>query len=204
VVAVAKTIKAEFCFDTAASVLRLGMTYETTSKVWAAVGFMDSAECLMTPRGGGDQKIVYATTDSAGAYTLSKGMLSPSMKSFDKSKVQNFNNGLTLLGADSGFVGGFVKHENGKLSVGFSKTFSSKPDSLHVSTAHGSSTELAYHAWRECFTIKDIPECPQFACNVAGPSQAPVAGVSDPIDASRSSLVASLPVLLAAFALTLS
>jgi len=165
VVQVDKTTQAQACFDDATSTLRLTMYLPDPGQAWVGVAFRESAECLMTPRGGGNTPLVYTVPDANGKFTTSHGTLTPAMKKFDAGEMASFTDGLTLLSEMSSFDGNFAVVQNGKLEFGFARKYSSKPTAIHLTFALGSSPRIGYHQVRECFKVENPPACPRFSCS---------------------------------------
>jgi len=163
-------ISATSCFDAATSSLRLSVSFETASVAWAAVGFRTTEECLMTPRGGGDGEMVYATPDNSSAYQVHYGPLSPDAKHFQAAAIGNFLQRLTPIGDAAGFSSSSVEHTNGQLVLGFSRSYASMPSVFNLSYALGQNGNVGYHAKRGCFTVTPTA-CPAVCLLAGGGSQ---------------------------------
>jgi len=161
---VAGGVRAESCFDSATSSVRLTLKIETANKVWAAVGFRQTDECLMTPRGGGNGEVVFAQPDAQGAYKTYFGPLSPSMKQLKGDSPSSFIAGLSPIGEVAEFKANMIDHSNGQLTLGFARSYASKPSALNLSFAFGSTAEVGYHSSRGCFALSNVPACPASAC----------------------------------------
>jgi len=163
-VEVSTGVHADTCWDAEASAVRVTMRHSLPNPVWAAVGFRDSEECLMTPRGGGDGEIVFVQPDNNGNYAMSFGPLSPSLKVFNADTTSEFEQGLIPIADAKGFDSSVVSYSNGNLIMGFARSYDSKPSVLHLTSASGTNAKVSYHSSRECFKVSDIPACPVFAC----------------------------------------
>lgn len=152
-------IEATSCFDSAASSLRLSVSFDTADPVWASIGFRKTEECLMTPRGGGDGEIVFTKPDSNSAYQVHYGPLSPNTKHFQAAAIGGLVQGLTAIDQAAGFGSSTVEYSNGKLVLGFTRSYSSMPSSFNLSYALGSTKEVGYHSKRGCFKVTPTP-CP--------------------------------------------
>jgi len=157
-VEVAQGVRAEPCLDGCS--LSLTVKFTLSTAVWAAIGFLDTDECLMTPRGGGDGEVVYVQPDAQGTYTSYFGPLSPSLKHFQASALSTFVQNLTLLDNSAGFSGGSAQLSNGELTVSFARAYATRPQVFHLSFAYGNSPEIGYHASRGCFALANVATCP--------------------------------------------
>eukprot|EP00928_Gymnodinium_smaydae_P018924 TRINITY_DN1720_c0_g2_i2.p1 TRINITY_DN1720_c0_g2~~TRINITY_DN1720_c0_g2_i2.p1 ORF type:complete len:686 (+),score=117.07 TRINITY_DN1720_c0_g2_i2:248-2059(+) len=162
-VQVTKEVTAMACFDEKTSALRLSIKAEMPSAAWAAVTFRDTEECLMTPRGGGNADMVYASLGSDGYYSMHFGPLTPSTKRFQD--LDNFEGTLKPINEIKDFQGASAEFINGALMFSFSKTYSSKPSTpLYMNFAFGNNGKIGYHKSRACFELAELPTCPAFSC----------------------------------------
>merc|ERR1711907_292103 len=88
---------------------------------------------------GGSSPLVLATPDSTGVYSLSHGLLTPDMKSFQADSMTAFDESLVPLSQKTDFDAHFANMNNGKLELGFAQKYQSKPASLHLTFAIGQS-----------------------------------------------------------------
>jgi len=194
-------VHAESCFDSKSNHVRLTMKFTLSEPVWAAVSFLESEECLMTPRGGGAGEVVYAQPQSSGGgFDVSLGSLLPSLKAFSPANNQAFLDGLTPLAEVDGFGGSVAEFSNGELIMGFARAYAAKPSILQLSFAYGSEAQIGYHPNRGCFLVNELPECPVLACAAASdpsPSPAPLDVDADISSSTRSTGGAFLALCLA-------
>ena len=159
---------------------------------YAALGFLDDDECLMTPRGGADRDVVFLHADD-GAYAAHAGSLSPDLKSFSADATGAFY--ASLVEVDAAFEAD-VAFEDGALSL------SLLAPGPHFTFALGNAPQLGYHATRGCFTVEGAPSCAAVAAaaDAAAPCEAAVA-IDDDDDRvlELESTVAELRGELAAF-----
>ena len=173
--------------------LRLEVTWRGADAApYAALGFLDDGECLMTPRGGGDRDVVFLHADD-GAYAAHAGSLSPDLKSFSADATGAFY--ASLVEVDAAFEAD-VAFEDGGLSL---RLLAPGP---HFTFALGNAPQLGYHATRGCFTVEGAPSCAAVAAaaDAAAPCEAAVA-IDDDDDRvlELESTVAELRGELAAF-----
>jgi len=164
---IAAGVMAEACVDGATSTLRLSLAVDLAAPAWVAVGFRSTEECLMTPRGGGDGEIVFAQPGNASAYEVHYGPLSPETKHFTAAALSNFLGRMTLLSGAAGFSDGTAEYGNGRLVLGFARSYSVVPPVFNLSYAYGNSAQLGYHASRGCFTLTPVA-CPMVCRSVPG------------------------------------
>lgn len=172
-------VHADTCWDAQASSVRIMMRLSLPNPVWAAVGFRENEECLMTPRGGGDGEAVFAQPDNDGSYLMSFGPLSPSLKVFNAESTNKFEQDLKSIADVEGFDDSLASYSNGQLVVGFARSYATKPSVLHLTTASGINAKVSYHSSRECFKVSNIPECPAFACPACSACGASAASEQD-------------------------
>ena len=186
------------------SKLELEMIFAAQSPVWAAVGFRDSEECLMTPRGGRDGEVVMAQVQDDGTYSVSYGPLPPDLKQFSADNSE-FLAGLRDVATVEAFSGGAAAFEDGKLTVSFARDYFPLPQEFHLSFAHGDSPELGYHSSRGCFKLTNLPSC-DFQTAVSSMESMPQAGCptcqcqdsSSPVGRHSTMWLALAPALLLA------
>jgi len=146
-------IVASSCFDGATSSLRLSVAFDTAAPAWASIGFRTTEECLMTPRGGGDGEIVYAQPDANTAYQVHYGPLSPDTKHFQAAALGNLLQRLAPIQDTAAFSSSTVEYSNGKLRLGFTRSYSNTPPIFNLTYALGSNGQVGYHSKRGCFTL---------------------------------------------------
>lgn len=151
--------KVDACFDESSNMARLTIAFQSASPVWAALGFMADAECLMTPRGGRDGEVILAQPSGNGEYTASHGFIAPDWKRFASVSGSPTLKNPTPLSTAAGFEGGLVEMGNGVLKLGFAREYTQRPSALHMNYAIGKSGALAYHAKRGCFSISNLTTC---------------------------------------------
>mmetsp|Transcript_73912 Transcript_73912/g.167510 ORF Transcript_73912/g.167510 Transcript_73912/m.167510 type:complete len:717 (-) Transcript_73912:76-2226(-) len=161
---VEKGVFVEACFDEATKNVAMSLSMDVSKAVWASVGFRDTSECLMTPRGGGDGEVVYAKPDEQGTYTMHHGPLGANLKSFSSTAMSSFEASLSPFAEVQDMKGGGAEFSNGKLTVHFMRAYASKPAMLNLSFAYGNTKEVGYHTSRGCFEMTDLRPCPTYAC----------------------------------------
>lgn len=153
-------VQQQSCFDEKSSSVQVSMDITLEKSVWVAVGFRSTEECLMTPRGGGDGETLVALPGKDGGYTLSHGLLSPALKSFDAGGAEAFVAGITPIGnLPDLYVGGSVELSGGNFMMAFKRKYKVQPKHLNLTFALGSSASFGYHANRGCFIVSDLPAC---------------------------------------------
>eukprot|EP00933_Yihiella_yeosuensis_P018768 TRINITY_DN15310_c0_g1_i1.p1 TRINITY_DN15310_c0_g1~~TRINITY_DN15310_c0_g1_i1.p1 ORF type:complete len:615 (-),score=82.13 TRINITY_DN15310_c0_g1_i1:275-2119(-) len=173
-VQVTDDVGAHACLDRSQSLLRLSMNFKATGgPVWASIGFRNSPECLMTPRGGGTAEVVMALPSTSGTYTVSTGALSPAVKSLAlrKPELKTFTAGLHRIDLDqSTRMHGEAEWKNGQLSISIQRFIPKNPNIFYFTFAMGNNGQLGYHQSRGCFSMANLPECPHFTCAAKGPA----------------------------------
>jgi len=156
---------ASSCWDAAESSVKVSVRATLASRVWAAIGFRETEECLMTPRGGGSTLVVFAKPDADGQhYSASVGMLKPEVKNFAPAAFKSFGDGLQAPPLE-GVTDATSEHVDGALVVGLIRKYAAKPASLNLTFAYGTGADIGYHASRDCFTLAaPLPPCPILAC----------------------------------------
>jgi hypothetical protein len=155
------------CYDSRTSSVQVNMDIDLNKKVWVAIGFRNSEECLMTPRGGADGEVLVAMPSEDGnTWGLHHGPLSPTLKTMGGEKgVADFMAGVKPLDTVKDFeAGGMVEYNNGKFTLAFKRAYSTKPEALHLTFAYGLAEKFGYHSNRGCFKVEDMPECPPTMC----------------------------------------
>lgn len=167
------------CWDAKSSSVQIGLTIDMAKPVWAAVGFRDTEECLMTPRGGVDGEAVVVLPGTSG-FDMQFGPLSPSLKTMGSANVAAFSTGAKPLSSLAAFAGGSTaQSSNGKFSLAFMRAYKEKPPALHLTFAVGLDSSFGYHGNRGCFKVENLPQCPMAVCPAgAGSPAGKDAGVS--------------------------
>lgn len=171
------------CYDVNAkavdiSVEFLGVQKEDGSELpWMALGYRETEECRMNPRGGGDSEMILLTTgegdedDSMNAYYT---MLPSAARSFDVDAFSAISNTMIPLNEREGYsnialhlpspVSTMARssHAGAEDSVvlHFQQSMDASPDVMHLMYAIGSSAQVGYHLSRECLDITKFPTCP--------------------------------------------
>eukprot|EP00441_Pelagodinium_beii_P020106 CAMPEP_0197666050 /NCGR_PEP_ID=MMETSP1338-20131121/61372_1 /TAXON_ID=43686 ORGANISM="Pelagodinium beii, Strain RCC1491" /NCGR_SAMPLE_ID=MMETSP1338 /ASSEMBLY_ACC=CAM_ASM_000754 /LENGTH=700 /DNA_ID=CAMNT_0043245017 /DNA_START=29 /DNA_END=2131 /DNA_ORIENTATION=+ len=147
------------CWDSDSSALSVMLRAKMERIAWSAMSFRESSECLMTPRGGGDQESILALPARTGdAYSVHFGPLSPAMKRFEDAAIANYVEQMTPIEEMDG-MGGSAAFVNGELQFSFARKYESKPDSFYLNYALGNGKTVDYHKTRGCFELKDVPMC---------------------------------------------
>lgn len=178
------------CVDPFTDLIQFKITFdnleilEEESIPWLSLAFRPDSECLMSPRGGGDQDALFllsSTIEKKEAFaaaaslvssetTAHIGSLSPSLKSFDNNVVSSLQNSLSPLSGSPDYdqvqVVTELNNDQDTASVLLSFQYnvksrlSSSPlETLHMTYAIGRTSEIGYHATRACFEVVDFPTC---------------------------------------------
>ena len=102
------------CYDSATKMVTIDVTFAVPegSAAYGAIGWRESDECLMNPRGGGSTPVVFAAPDDAtGAYAAHFNMMAPDVKTFSSATAESFVAGLTPLDGAALFSNTAVEHD---------------------------------------------------------------------------------------------
>jgi len=156
------------CWDSKSSSVQVSLAIDMEKPVYLAVGFRDTEECLMTPRGGADGEVVVALPGASQSFEVMYGPLSPGLKTMGSATPANvaaFSKAIKPLSAVAAFAGGSAAElSNGKFSLAFKRAYQAKPEALHLTFATGLETAFGYHGNRGCFKVENLPECPPAVC----------------------------------------
>uniref|UniRef100_A0A7R9WLG7 Uncharacterized protein n=1 Tax=Pseudictyota dubia TaxID=2749911 RepID=A0A7R9WLG7_9STRA len=183
------------CFDAASGQVHLSVTFkdigvadEESPIPWLALGFRDTEECLMTPRGGGDGEIILvrSSVDDPETLVAGHGPLPAAARRFDAGAFGSLES-LVALDAAPGFSDAIATRGEDEVNLSFrmstatllsvpsseaqpvlSKMMSEggsdsgmkAPDVMHLSYAYGSSDTIGIHVARGCFKVIEFPKCP--------------------------------------------
>ena len=175
------------CYDSSADAVELTVSFDYDMAgeeiPWVALGYRETEECLMTPRGGGSSDIILieSSRNVGGDFesTASFGLLSPSVKRFNSDAVSSIYENLVPLGDAEGFSDVQVSilsaddptaidtksNVNGgsiiQLSFKQNQTPGAAPGSpMNLMYAIGKGQQLGYHSSRLCFQVSEFPPCP--------------------------------------------
>lgn len=154
-------VKADVCYDAAAGEYEVTMEVDMAAAAWAAVGFRQSARCLMTPGNGEDGEVVVATPDATGTYTLAHGALPASLRSTHSlDGISAFTEALGGLGAAAGFGASSSTYADATLTISFRRAHASSTTPLSLNFAIGSTASVGYHQSRGCMPeLTSIAPC---------------------------------------------
>ena len=149
------------CYDSATKMVTMDVTFAVPegSAAYGAIGWRESDECLMNPRGGGSTPVVFAAPDDAtGAYAAHFNMMAPDVKTFSSATAESFVAGLTPLDGAALFSNTAVEHDEaaGTVKLSFDRDYSAEgadPAAVHLTFAIGNGASFAYHKSRGCFAL---------------------------------------------------
>lgn len=160
------------CYDESANAVKLEFEFSNADTVgselpWMAIGYRETAECLMNPRGGGDTEMILITDEEAHFTRL------PTMaRSFDETAVSSIYEKMTPLEEEDGFSDVSLHMPPAAAAVAksagledavllhFKQSMPEAPEVMYLMYAIGSSPEVGYHKTRKCFEITEFPICP--------------------------------------------
>jgi hypothetical protein len=170
------------CYDESSRAMLLSLEFVDIEMTdddqfpWMALGYRETEECLMNPRGGGDSKIILLTLSPTGdSVEPHFGLLPVATRSFDGAAVTSVYDSLIPLGEKEGYADvhirvpttdstAFTKSEGsstaGSLILHFQQSMDTVPEAMYFTYAIGSSNQMGYHRTRECFDITEFPSCP--------------------------------------------
>lgn len=166
-------ITVKSCYDPTENAVKLEVEWDIdmigSELPWMSLGYRETSECLMNPRGGGDSEIILITNEEAH-FTL----LPTLSRSFDQGAVSSIYDNMVPLEEKEGFsqvelqtptaASALSKsaQEGDKDSVllHFKQSMPTTPDVMHLMYAIGSTPNVSYHKTRKCFDITEFPTCP--------------------------------------------
>lgn len=187
----AGSVTVESCYDATTNSVDLKFKFMDIEMVeggtqmpWIALGYRDTDECLMNPRGGGDTEIILLTSTTSEESLLAPhfAILPVAARSFDGSAVTSIYDNMVPLSEKEGFssvqmflplaiseaVSRSVAPASGddadKVVMHFQQSVTEGvPEVMHLMYAIGNSAKVGYHKTRECFDITEFPACPDMS-----------------------------------------
>lgn len=147
------------CVDPNTLTVRFSAEVDLDTPVWVGFAFRDGEECLMTPSNGGPSQAILAIPDST-QYTNWFANIPATLKNFDATATTGFIDSLVPLEDSLGFSRSEATYSNGRLALGFSKSYAERPDVVYLTLAKGISNVFGYHASRTCFQLDGLADCP--------------------------------------------
>ena len=139
---------------------------------WLALGYRETEECLMNPRGGGDSEMIMLTSENFMEPHF--GSLNVGARSFDGGAVDSIYASLTPLAEKDGFsdvrmqapssgsalAKSAVGDPSDSFNLHFKQSMAEVPQAMYLMYAIGGSAQVGYHKTRACFEITEFPSCP--------------------------------------------
>jgi hypothetical protein len=192
-VTTADRVVVKSCFDENEGAVHLSVEYTDIDVVdmipWMALGYRETEECLMSPRSGADTQIILISQSSpeenAGAFL---GALPPAARGMGEEAILSIYQSLVPLSETESFSNVSV-HTPASLSsisrtdpssstisdssvvLEFKQTMEKAPEKMNLMYAIGSTSQLGFHATRNCFEIVDFPSCYISPTKVSGSDQ---------------------------------
>lgn len=155
--------KVSACWDDAMSAVAVETTWPVSSAgglPWVAVAFRPTAECRMTPSGGGNTDTFLAVPSADGAVRAMAGPMEPAVQTMIGSSVQQYVTALQL----SALSVASYNATSATLSLRIHRSFpagpSSFPKPFYMMHAVGRSADFGLsHRSADCFELVGVASC---------------------------------------------
>lgn len=198
------------CYDSTVNAVQLSVEFSNVEMVgtelpWMAIGYRETEECLMNPRGGGDTELILLASQD-GSVDAHFTVLPSMARSFDGAAVSSIYEKMTPLDEMDGFSGVDLHlpttasaisksaHEGSEDTVVlvFKQSMPAAPEVMHLMYAIGSSPEVGYHKTRACFDITEFPACPTTTVGQSNNEQETVASLEGESSVGRTTAFAAI------------
>ncbi len=186
----AGSVIVESCYDATTNSVDLKFKFIDIDMVdglaeipWIAVGYRETDECLMNPRGGGDTEIILLSAPSSEDAMVAPffAILPTSARTLDGSAVTSIYDSMIPFQEKEGFSSvdlylpvamsealsrsgtpsAATGQDSDKVVLHFQQAMTDgAPQVMHLMYAIGNTGTLGYHKTRECFDITEFPICP--------------------------------------------